>query len=157
MKKYLVMILVVIMSIIMNEKTTSKQVFNEIKKDEYAYEYFYLKSKDGLNSKTLNKIINKEEIELIAIYPNTDKIIDKKLKEKLEYYSCSPIINTKDNINRFINNYIQNLKNKNYLEEADKIYYEGIKINKILIYASYNSVYNIIKDNKNITYQVSEI
>ena len=157
MKKYLFIILILFLLIIkIQNKEKIEETFNEITKDENTHEFFYIKIKEGFNSKEINTILN-ENIKIIAIYPNLDKMIDKKLKEKLEYYSCSPIISNKENINRFINNYIQTLKNNNYNEEANKIYNEGIKVKKILIYTSYNLIYDLKEKNKNIIVQTIEI
>lgn len=153
MKKLIPIALIILLIII--KKPTTKEVFNEIE-DEYTYSYFYIK-KDNLNSTDLNELLKDELIQLIGIYPKIEKSWDTNLKEKIEYYSCSPIISKKENINRFINNYIQQLKNNNYIEEANKIFYEGIKIEKILIYAPNVSVINLKNNNKNIIYKQSEI
>lgn len=123
------------------EKTSL--VFNESDYiNNYDNEYFYITSKKiQLNTNNLNDYFNDFDIKIMGIYPNTNKIYDKNIKQKINYYSFSSLYSNKVNINNFTNNYVSILKNNNYIDEANLVYFDGINIDKILVYAPYNSIY----------------
>lgn len=123
------------------EKTSL--VFNEIDYiNNYDNEYFYITSKKiQLNTNNLNNYFNDSDIKIMGIYPNTNKIYDKNIKQKINYYSFSSLYSNRVNINNFTNKYVSVLKNNNYIDEANLVYFDGINIDKVLVYAPYNSIY----------------
>ena len=164
MKKRLIFLMLVLLSfsIFVNSKTSIKLVFNEMEDKninlDNSYDYFYVKDKENnLNSSNLLKILSMDDIKIIGIYPNLKKINDSKVKEKLQYYNFSLINSNSINLNKFINNYVSILKNNNYIEQANLVYFDGIQIDKVLVYTSYNSISLLKKQNKNLIYQNREI
>lgn len=164
MKKRLIFLMLVLLSfsIFINSKTSIKLVFNEMEDKninlDNSYDYFYVKDKENnLNSSNLLKILSMDDIKIIGIYPNLKKINDSKVKEKLQYYNFSLINSNSINLNKFINNYVSILKNNNYIEQANLVYFDGIQIDKVLVYTSYNSISLLKKQNKNLIYQNREI
>lgn len=164
MKKRLIFLMLVLLSfsIFINSKTSIKLVFNEMEDKninlDNSYDYFYVKDKESnLNSSNLLKILSMDDIKIIGIYPNLKKINDSKVKEKLQYYNFSLINSNSINLNKFINNYVSILKNNNYIEQANLVYFDGIQIDKVLVYTSYNSISLLKKQNKNLIYQNREI
>ena len=123
------------------EKTSL--VFNETDYiNNYDNEYFYITSKKiQLNTNNLNNYFNDSDIKIMGIYPNTSKIYDKNIKQKINYYSFSSLYSNRVNINNFTNKYVSVLKNNNYIDEANLVYFDGINIDKVLVYAPYNSIY----------------
>ena len=123
------------------EKTSL--VFNESDYiNNYDNEYFYITSKKiQLNTNNLNNYFNDPDIKIMGIYPNTNKIYDKNIKQKINYYSFSSLYSNRVNINNFTNKYVSVLKNNNYIDEANLVYFDGINIDKVLVYAPYNSIY----------------
>ncbi len=123
------------------EKTSL--VFNETDYiNNYDNEYFYITSKKiQLNTNNLNNYFNDSDIKIMGIYPNTNKIYDKNIKQKINYYSFSSLYSNRVNINNFTNKYVSVLKNNNYIDEANLVYFDGINIDKVLVYAPYNSIY----------------
>ena len=123
------------------EKTSL--VFNESDYiNNYDNEYFYITSKKiQLNTNNLNNYFNDSDIKIMGIYPNTNKIYDKNIKQKINYYSFSSLYSNRVNINNFTNKYVSVLKNNNYIDEANLVYFDGINIDKVLVYAPYNSIY----------------
>ena len=156
------MLVLLSFSIFINSKTSIKLVFNEMEDKninlDNSYDYFYVKDKENnLNSSNLLKILSMDDIKIIGIYPNLKKINDSKVKEKLQYYNFSLINSDSINLNKFINNYVSILKNNNYIEQANLVYFDGIQIDKVLVYTSYNSISLLKKQNKNLIYQNREI
>ena len=156
------MLVLLSFSIFINSKTSIKLVFNEMEDKninlDNSYDYFYVKDKENnLNSSNLLKILSMDDIKIIGIYPNLKKINDSKVKEKLQYYNFSLINSNSINLNKFINNYVSILKNNNYIEQANLVYFDGIQIDKVLVYTSYNSISLLKKQNKNLIYQNREI
>lgn len=123
------------------EKTSL--VFNETDYiNNYDNEYFYITSKKiQLNTNNLNNYFTDSDIKIMGIYPNTNKIYDKNIKQKIDYYSFSSLYSNRVNINNFTNKYVSVLKNNNYIDEANLVYFDGINIDKVLVYAPYNSIY----------------
>lgn len=123
------------------EKTSL--VFNESDYiNNYDNEYFYITSKKiQLNTNNLNNYFTDSDIKIMGIYPNTNKIYDKNIKQKINYYSFSSLYSNRVNINNFTNKYVSVLKNNNYIDEANLVYFDGINIDKVLVYAPYNSIY----------------
>lgn len=123
------------------EKTSL--VFNESDYiNNYDNEYFYITSKKiQLNTNNLNNYFTDSDIKIMGIYPNTNKIYDKNIKQKIDYYSFSSLYSNRVNINNFTNKYVSVLKNNNYIDEANLVYFDGINIDKVLVYAPYNSIY----------------
>lgn len=125
--------------------------------NNYDYDYFYVTSKDiQINTNNLNDYFSDYDIKVMGIYPNLDKIYDNNLKNKLSYYSFSQLYNTNININNFVNKYVSLLKNNSYIEEANMVYFDGIDIDKALIYASYNSIYEHNLKYHDFDYKVKE-
>ena len=132
-------------------------VFKEEYIDNYDHEYFYVTSKNiQLNTNNLDEYFSYFDIKIMGIYPNLDKIYIDNLKNKLSYYSFSQLYSNRININNFINKYVGLLKNNNYIEEANMVYFNGIDINKVLIYSSYNSVYEHDLKYHDFDYKVKE-
>lgn len=125
--------------------------------NNYDYDYFYVTSKDiRINTNNLDDYFSDYDIKVMGIYPNLDKIYDNNLKSKLSYYSFSQLYNTNINVNNFINKYVSLLKNNSYIEEANMVYFDGIDIDKTLIYASYNSIYEHNLKYQDFDYKVKE-
>lgn len=139
-----------------NEKT--KLAFNENEYiNNYDNDYFYISSKEIiLNTNNLLNYFNDQNIKIIGLYPNLNKIYDENLKSKLNYYSFNPLYDNRANVIDFTNNYVILLKNNNYIEQANMVYFDGINIDKILVYAPYNSIYLHDLDYKIFDYKVKE-
>lgn len=141
-----------------NAKEKTSLVFNEEEYiDNYDYEYFYVDSKNiQLNTNNLNEYFSDYDIKIMGIYPNLDKIYIGDLKKKLNYYSFSQLYSNTININNFTNKYVSLLKNNNYIEEANMVYFDGINIDRVLIYSSYNSIYEHDLKYHDFNYKVKE-
>lgn len=145
MKKIFLLVFIFVLVFIFYSNNIEKTslVFNETDYiNNYDNEYFYITSKKiQLNTNNLNNYFNDPDIKIMGIYPNTNKIYDKNIKQKINYYSFSSLYSNRVNINNFTNKYVSVLKNNNYIDEANLVYFNGINIDKVLVYAPYNSIY----------------
>ena len=145
MKKIFLLVFTFVLVFIFYSNNVEKTllVFNETDYiNNYDNEYFYITSKKiQLNTNNLNNYFNDSDIKIMGIYPNTSKIYDKNIKQKINYYSFSSLYSNRVNINNFTNKYVSVLKNNNYIDEANLVYFDGINIDKVLVYAPYNSIY----------------
>lgn len=145
MKKIFLLVFTFVLVFIFYSNNVEKTslVFNETDYiNNYDNEYFYITSKKiQLNTNNLNNYFNDSDIKIMGIYPNTNKIYDKNIKQKINYYSFSSLYSNRVNINNFTNKYVSVLKNNNYIDEANLVYFDGINIDKVLVYAPYNSIY----------------
>lgn len=148
--------LVFIFSSNSQEKTTL--VFNDEEYiNNYDHDYFYLTSKTiQLNTNNLSEYFNSFDIKIMGVYPQLNKIYDENLKKRLGYYSFSQNYSIDTNINNFINKYVSLLKNNNYIEEGNMVYFNGIDIETVLIYSSYNSIYEHNLKYHDFDYKVKE-
>lgn len=160
MKKFFLLVFMLTLVVIFYSKTeyNASLVFNENEYiDNYDSDYFYIISKDiKLNTNNLNDYFSDDDIRIMGIYPNLEKIYNDDLKKKLGYYSFSSLYNNKININNFINNYVKLLKNNSYIDEANMVYFDGINIDKVLVYTTYNSIYLHDSNYHGFNYKVKE-
>lgn len=160
MKKFFLLVFMLTLVVIFYSKTEydASLVFNENEYiDNYDSDYFYIISKDiKLNTNNLNDYFSDDDIRIMGIYPNLEKIYNDDLKKKLGYYSFSSLYNNKININNFINNYVKLLKNNSYIDEANMVYFDGINIDKVLVYTTYNSIYLHDLNYHGFNYKVKE-
>lgn len=145
MKKIFLLVFTFVLAFIFYSNNIEKTslVFNESDYiNNYDNEYFYITSKKiQLNTNNLNNYFTDPDIKIMGIYPNINKIYDKNIKQKIDYYSFSSLYSNRVNINNFTNKYVSVLKNNNYIDEANLVYFDGINIDKVLVYAPYNSIY----------------
>ncbi len=160
MKKFVLLVFSLFLAFIFysNYQEKTSLVFNEAEYiDNYDHEYFYVTSKNiELNTNNLDDYFSDFDIKIMGIYPNLNKIYNDDLKKRLSYYSFSQLYNNRININNFTNKYVSLLKNNNYIEEANMVYFDGIDIDKVLIYSSYNSIYQHNSKYRDFDYKVKE-
>ena len=160
MKKVFLFITIIFLSIIFfsNEKLNTIFVFNDNNyQNNYDSDYFYISSsKIDLNTNNLYEFFNYNEIKIIGIYPNTDKIYNQTLKKKLSYYSFNSLNSLKININNFTNKFVLELKNNNYIEMGNMVYFDGINIDKVLVYSPYHYIYLHNQQYNLFNYQIKE-
>lgn len=160
MKKIFLLILIIIgLFLFKYKKEDVSLVFNENEyNNNYDFDYFYITSnKINLTTNNLLKYFNEnDEFKIIGLYPNLSNFYNINVKNQLNYFSFNSLENIRSNIIDFTNNYVLKLKDNNYIEEANLVYFEGVKIDKLLVYASYNSIYSHnLKYNK-FDYKVKE-
>lgn len=160
MKKIFLLIVIVFLSILFfsNSELRTAFVFNDREyQDNYDSDYFYISSnKININTNNLEKYFNYDEMKIIGIYPNTDKIYDQTLKKNLSYYSFNPLKNLKININSFTNKFVSELKNNNYIDMGNMVYFDGINIDSVLVYSPYHYIYLHNQLYNLFNYQVKE-
>ncbi len=160
MKKIFLLIAIVFLSILFfsNSELRTAFVFNDGEyQDNYDSDYFYISSnKININTNNLEKYFNYDEMKIIGIYPNTDKIYDQTLKKNLSYYSFNPLKNLKTNINSFTNKFVSDLKNNNYIDMGNMVYFDGINIDSVLVYSPYHYIYLHNQLYNLFNYQVKE-
>lgn len=160
MKKFFLLVFMLTLVIVFYSKAEydASLVFNEDEYiDNYDCEYFYISSKDiKLNTNNLSEYFSNEDIRIMGIYPNLEKIYNDDLKKRLGYYSFSALYDNKININNFTNNYVRLLKNNSYIDEANMVYFDGINIDKVLVYTTYNSIYLHDSSYHGFSYKVKE-
>ena len=146
MKKIFLLTLIIIGLFLFNyKKEDVSLVFNENEyNNNYDFDYFYITSnKINLTTNNLLKYFNEnDEFKIIGLYPKLDKIYNINVKNQLNYFGFNSLENNRSNLIDFTNNYVLKLKDNNYIEEANLVYFEGVKIDKVLVYASYNSIYS---------------
>lgn len=160
MKKIFLLIVIVFLSILFfsNSELRTIFVFNDREyQDNYDSDYFYISSnKIKINTNNLEKYFNYDEMKIIGIYPNIDKIYNQTLKKNLSYYSFNPLKNLKININSFTNNFVSELKNNNYIDMGNMVYFDGINIDSVLVYSPYHYIYLHNQQYNLFNYQIKE-
>jgi len=145
LKKYFLLVFTIVLVFIFcsNNMENTALVFNENEYiNNYDNEYFYITSKKiQLNTNNFSNYFNDSDIKIIGVYPSLTKIYNDKIKQKISYYGFNTLYSIKVNINNFTNKYVSVLKNNNYIEEANMVYFDGVNIDKVLVYAPYNSIY----------------
>ncbi len=147
MRKVIIFIIIVVISIffslIITKGEETEMVFSE---NSNYYDIYILDiSKENINT---NNIIDYfDDIKILEIYPYINPIYKKLIN--INSYSFNTILSNKKNISLFTSEYLKKLEDNNLKEEIVKYRINGIKINKIKVYASNNSM-NYIINNYNI-------
>ena len=138
---FIIIILVFLFSflIITNGEETT-MVFNE---QDNSYDVYLLDiSKENINT---NNIFNYfEDCKILEIIPYVNPIYKKVIN--INSYSFNTILSNKKNISLFINEYLNKLDEYHLKEEIINYRINGIKINKIKVYASNYSMNNLINN-----------
>lgn len=140
MKKTLFLVFVIFNLYVMGQRkeiTESTYVINDNIFDIY-------KLSTNLNTKNILNYIT-EEIDIIAIFPKIKNNYNSELKK---YVYSFTLTTNQNNINLFTNQYRNLLIENNYYREANLISFDGIYIDKIIIYTNPNSVNKLINTGK---------
>ena len=108
--------------------------------------YFLDISKEDINTNNLANYF--DNIKILEIYPYVNPLYKKIIH--ITKYNFNTTLSNKKNISNFINQYLDILEDNALKEELVKHGLNGIKINKIRVYASNAQLKNII-NNYNIT------
>ena len=144
MRKVIIFIIIVVISIffslIITKGEETEMVFSE---NSNYYDIYILDiSKENINT---NNIIDYfDDIKILEIYPYINPIYKKLIN--INSFSFNTILSNKKNISLFSNEYLNKLEDNNLKEEIIKYRINGIKINKIKVYASNNSMNNILNN-----------
>lgn len=144
MRKVIIFIIIVVISIffslIITKGEETEMVFNE---QDNSYDVYLLDiSKENINT---NNIFNYfEDVKILEIIPYINPLYKKVIN--ISSYSFNTILSNKKNISLFINEYLNKLDEYHLKEEIINYRINGIKINKIKVYASNYSMNNIINN-----------
>lgn len=133
MKKIILLILVSFLFLNLENETT-KSVFNE---EEIEYSLYILKFPNkNISTENFSNYFNSLKVIWIKPY------MEYSYKNDMSKYSVYnfDMTSIKSNINKFKNNFIKKLDEKNYKKYALNYKIEGIKIEEMMIYCSNNQI-----------------
>ena len=99
-------------------------------------------SKENINTSNIMNYF--DNIKIIEIYPYINPIYKKLIN--LSSYSFNTILSNKKNISLFINDYLTQIENNSLKDEMVKYKVNGIKVNKIKVYASSKEISYLINN-----------
>ena len=136
----IIFLIILFSSLIITNGEEVKMVFNE---QDNSYDVYLLDiSKENINT---NNIFNYfDDCKILEIIPYVNPIYKKVIN--INNYSFNTILSNKKNISLFINEYLNKLDEYHLKEEIINYRINGIKINKIKVYASNYSMNNIINN-----------
>lgn len=146
MRKILLFIIILltyigVVFIVKEDKTMP--VFNEL---DNSYNIYTLDiSKQNINTKNLLDYF--DNIKILEVYPYINPIYKKLIN--LPNYSFNTALSNKKNISLFTSLYLRKIDDNSLSEELAKYKINGIKINKIKVYAT-NSIINHLIFDKNM-------
>ena len=139
MKKIMTIFIVIILIIIYMTFIPSAKTQTVFYENSSNYILIDIQKCD-INTINFNDYFN--EIKVIKIYPNIDKLYENKV-EYLKEYSFNNIYTNKENINKFKELYINELNKRGY--NVTNFIINGIKINKVKVYLE-NNDYSLLKN-----------
>lgn len=89
---------------------------------------------------------------IISITPYLNPIFKSKLKTDLTYNFKNIKLN--NNLNNFIAFYEKQIRNSGYTQNIEMIYYQGIKIDKVVIFTNLKNIYELTEKYPKIKYNV---
>lgn len=135
MKRYAICIVFLFLCLSCYEKKDIKTISD----DSYKMYYLIFDNK-GLNTSNFYDYFNDDTV-IIGIYPYISSLDKLKIKDNL-YYEFS---SNKNNIDDFINYYVSSFEKYNYKNKTIGIKINGINIDKVKVYTSYNDIYNFLQ------------
>ena len=139
---FIILLLCIFSSLII---TKSDNVISTFKEDN-SYDVYILDiSKENIN--TFNLLDYFDNVKILEIYPYINPIYKKLIN--LSSYSFNTSLSNKKNISLFTREYLRKLDNNSLKEELVKYKLNGIKINRIKIYATTSNIKNfkILRNN----------
>lgn len=138
----IIFLLCIFLLLITSKKSNLLPVFDE----EYDYYDMYILdlSKENINTKNILNYF--DNMKIIEMYPYINPIYKNVIK--LSNYKFNVVLSNKKNISLFLNEYLKKLEENSLKEEIIKYSINGIKINKIKVYASKKNINNLINNYK---------
>ena len=138
----IIFLLCIFLLLITSKKSNLLPVFDE----EYDYYDMYILdlSKENINTKNILNYF--DNMKIIEMYPYINPIYKNVIK--LSNYKFNVVLSKKKNISLFLNEYLKKLEENSLKEEIIKYSINGIKINKIKVYASKKNINNLINNYK---------
>lgn len=129
MKKIFYLFLILLLLLIdLRSKENLTLVFKQ--KDENEFYEFILLELDNVNTSNLDIIL--KDIKVLKVYPSINKIYKNNIKNVYNY----------TNINDFKDSYLNELEKNGYYKDYNYYLVNPIKIEKILVYSSENTIRN---------------
>lgn len=144
MKKYLV-ILVIVVCFFINNKEEIKPVFDYNEEDITIVNIII----PNLNTNNFSDYFN-EQLEIIGLYPKVNILYKDKIGNMFYSFSKDGI---KANITSFIKYYKSVLRKNNFTNDLILTEYSGINIEKVKVYLSYEELNYFLRNCFNCTYE----
>lgn len=146
MKKIFKLLFIVFMLAILSNKEETMLVNNEIEDDEMVT---VLLTVPGLNTNNFTNYFD-DSIEIVGIYPKVNLLYKKKIGDMYYAFNGSSV---KQNINNFSKHYKNVLKKNSFNEDLTRINYNGISIEKVIVYVNDELLQNFIHRCKSCEYE----
>ena len=146
MKKYFILIVILILLIINNNKTEQTQMVFDYNEEDMLIVNILI---PNLNTKNFTSYFD-DTIEVVGVYPKINMVYKNKIGNIFYSFNQSSI---KENINSFIKYYKNILKKNNFTSDLVLSDYNGINIEKVRVYISFERLKKILSDCNNCSYQ----
>lgn len=146
MKKYFILIVILILLIINNNKIEQTQMVFDYNEEDMITVNILI---PNLNTKNFSSYFD-DHIEIVGVYPKINMIYKNKVGNIFYSFNKSSI---KENINSFTKYYKNILKKNNFVSDLVLSDYNGIDIEKVRAYISYESLKKILSGCDNCSYQ----
>lgn len=109
---------------------------------------------DRINLNTLNFIDFFKDLngKILGIYPKINSLYADKLTNEINYYAFNTNNSISYNLNNFTNFYKSILDDYGFDNDIEKIHFNGIKIDKVKMYTTFDMINQFIIKYPNITY-----
>ncbi len=146
MRKTIILILLVVFCILcLNVKTEKEDSITVFQETDYNYYIYDLDvSLEEITTKNINKYFKNYQV--ISIRPYNNPIYERFIPFKSYNFDTNKSIKT--NINEFESMYIKYINDNHYTEEAQKLKYNGIRIEQVSIYVTKSELDLILSNNR---------
>lgn len=146
MKKYLVILIILIVLLMENFNKQEVLPVFDYNEEEMLIANIII---SNLNTNNFYYYFD-EQINIVGIYPKVNMLYKDKIGNMFYRFSSNSI---KYNINTFIKYYKNTLKKNNYTNDLVLSEYNGINIERVQVYISYDELKQFLDDCNNCSYE----
>lgn len=146
MKKFLILVLILFLIIVCNNASEQTQMVFDYNEEEMLTANILI---PGLNTKNFEDYFD-DYVEIIGVYPKTNLVYKNKIGNIFYTFNQN---NMKDDLSSFTKYYKNILRKNNFMSDLVLSDYNGINIEKVRVFLTYQKLNEILRDCNDCSYE----
>ncbi len=146
MKKFLILVVILFLIIVCNNASEQTQMVFDYNEEEMLTANILI---PGLNTKNFEDYFD-DYVEIIGVYPKTNLVYKNKIGNIFYTFNQN---NMKDDLSSFTKYYKNILRKNNFMSDLVLSDYNGINIEKVRVFLTYQKLNEILRDCNDCSYE----